>query len=131
MSKRSHKTVRIKGFLTILLDDGRMIEGSGSGSTPLTNGSGSERPKKMWIRWIRIRIWNTGYYVNIVTFKVILNGQLTITKRTCSAGHRPEWHQVASHERYRYRVTQANSLTNRRPIPLLLPERPDVTEELQ
>jgi hypothetical protein len=31
--------------------------GSGSGSIPLTNGSGfgSRRPKNMWIRWIRIR----------------------------------------------------------------------------
>ncbi len=36
-SKTSHKTVRIKVFLTIYL----MIEGSGSRSTPLTNGSGS------------------------------------------------------------------------------------------
>ena len=39
-----------------------MIEGSGSragsGSIPLTSwsGSGSRRPKNMWIRWIRIRI---------------------------------------------------------------------------
>jgi hypothetical protein len=37
-----------------------MIEGSGSGYESryihLTNGSGSERPKNMWIRWIRIRI---------------------------------------------------------------------------
>ncbi len=37
-----------------------MIEGSGSGSRfgsiPLTNGSGSGRPKNMWIRWIRIRM---------------------------------------------------------------------------
>ncbi len=36
-----------------------MIEGSGSkaesGSIPLTNGSGSGRPKNVWIRWIRIR----------------------------------------------------------------------------
>ncbi len=31
-----------------------MIEGSGSGSIPLTVGSGSGRPKNMWIR---IRIW--------------------------------------------------------------------------
>ncbi len=30
---------------------GMMIEGSGS--IPLTNGSGPERPKNMWIRWIR------------------------------------------------------------------------------
>ncbi len=39
-----------------------MIEGSGS--TPLTNGSGSGRPKNMWIRWIRIRIriCNTGFW---------------------------------------------------------------------
>ncbi len=37
-----------------------MIEGSGSesGSIPLTNGSGSRRPKNMWIR---IRIRNTVY----------------------------------------------------------------------
>ncbi len=39
-----------------------MIEGagSGSGSIPLTNrsGSGSRRPKNMWIRWIRIPIRN-------------------------------------------------------------------------
>ncbi len=28
-----------------------MIEGSGSGSIPLTSGSGSERPKNMWIRF--------------------------------------------------------------------------------
>jgi hypothetical protein len=33
-SKRSHKTVRLKVFLTILLDNRRMIEGFGS--TPLT-----------------------------------------------------------------------------------------------
>jgi hypothetical protein len=34
-----------------------MIEGSGSGSIPLTSGSGSGswRPKNMWVRWIRIR----------------------------------------------------------------------------
>jgi hypothetical protein len=31
-----------------------MIEGSGS--KLLTNGSGSGKPKNMWIRWIRIRI---------------------------------------------------------------------------
>jgi hypothetical protein len=35
-----------------------MIEGSGSGSIPLTSGSGSLWPKNMWIR-IRIRIRNT------------------------------------------------------------------------
>jgi hypothetical protein len=33
-----------------------MIEGSGSQSIPQTNGSGSRRPKNMWIR---IRIRNT------------------------------------------------------------------------
>jgi hypothetical protein len=32
-----------------------MIEGFGAGSIPLTSGSGSGRPKNMWIRWIRIR----------------------------------------------------------------------------
>ncbi len=49
-SKRSHKTVGIKVFLIFLLEDRRMIEGSGSRSIPLTNGSGSGRPKNMWIR---------------------------------------------------------------------------------
>jgi hypothetical protein len=32
-----------------------MTERSGSGSIPLTNGSGSGRPKNLWIRWILIR----------------------------------------------------------------------------
>ncbi len=36
----------------------KMIEGSGSGSIPLTSESRSGRPKNMWIRWIRFR--NTG-----------------------------------------------------------------------
>ncbi len=36
-----------------------MIEGSGSVS--LTNGSGSGRPKDIWILWIRIRIRNTDW----------------------------------------------------------------------
>ncbi len=42
-----------------------MIEGSGSGavsrsgSIPLISGSGSWRPIKIWIRWIRIRIRKT------------------------------------------------------------------------
>jgi hypothetical protein len=35
-----------------------MTEGPGSGFIPLTNGSGSGRPKNMWIRF-RIRIRNT------------------------------------------------------------------------
>jgi hypothetical protein len=55
-SKISHTIVRVR--IKVLLDDRRMIEGSGSGSTPLTNGSrsGSVRPKNMWIR-VRIRCW--------------------------------------------------------------------------
>jgi hypothetical protein len=53
------KQLKSRFFLLYLL----MIEGSGSragsgsGSIPLTNGSG--RPKNNWIRWIRIRIRNT------------------------------------------------------------------------
>ncbi len=45
-----------------------MIEGSGPGSIPLTSGSGfgSERPKNMWILWIRIhiRIWEDQKHVD-------------------------------------------------------------------
>jgi hypothetical protein len=37
----------------------------GSGSIPLTNGSGSGRPKNTWIRWIRIRIRNTAIYSTV------------------------------------------------------------------
>ncbi len=44
-----------------------MIEGSGSGSIPLTSGSGSGRPKTPLIRWIRIRntdleVWWQTYF---------------------------------------------------------------------
>ncbi len=40
-----------------------MTEGSGSVSISLTrwSGSGSSRPKNMWIRWVRIRIHNTAF----------------------------------------------------------------------
>ncbi len=45
-----------------------MIEGSGPGSISLTSGSGSgsERPKNMWILWIRIhiRIWEAQKHVD-------------------------------------------------------------------
>ncbi len=37
-----------------------MIEGSGSGFIPLTRGSGSRRPKNIWIRQIPIWSRNTG-----------------------------------------------------------------------
>ncbi len=50
-SKRSHETVG-QGFSYYFC---LMIKESGSGSIPLTNGSGSGRPKNMWIRWVRIR----------------------------------------------------------------------------
>jgi hypothetical protein len=57
-SQKSHKIVRNQGFSYYFC---MMIEGSeagaGSGYIPLTSGSGSGRPKNMWIR---IRISNTG-----------------------------------------------------------------------
>jgi hypothetical protein len=53
-----------------------MIEGSGSGSIPLTNGSrsGPGRPKYMRIRWIRIRIRirNTPYNSIYLNQKILL-----------------------------------------------------------
>jgi len=54
-SKRSHNS-RNQGFSYYFC---LMIKGSGSGSRPLTDisGSGSTRPKNMCIRWLRIRIW--------------------------------------------------------------------------
>ncbi len=56
-SRKESQNSRNQGFSYYFC---MMIEGSGSGSIPLTNGSGSGRPKNMWIRWIRIRICNTG-----------------------------------------------------------------------
>jgi hypothetical protein len=56
-----------------------MIEGSGaaSGSIPLANGSGSRRPKNMWIRRIRIRIRIR------TTFKHCIKKQANITSYPC------------------------------------------------
>jgi hypothetical protein len=53
-SQKESQNSRNQGFCYYFC---MMIEGSGS--IPLTNGSGSGRPKNMWIRWIRIR--NTDY----------------------------------------------------------------------
>ncbi len=49
-SQKESQNIRNKGFSYYFC---MMIEGSGSGSIPLTSGSGSWRPKNMWIRWIR------------------------------------------------------------------------------
>ncbi len=53
-----------------------MIEGSGSragsGSIPLTSGSGSGRPKNTWIRWIRIRIRYSAFCWKIAEFRALL-----------------------------------------------------------
>ncbi len=56
-----------------------MIEGSGSGSVSLTNGSRfrSGRPKNIWILRIRIRIRNTGFFklfFAVFVYSVLLNG---------------------------------------------------------
>jgi hypothetical protein len=54
-SDRSHKTIGSKiSYYFCLLISG---SGAGAGSIPLTNGSGSRRPKNTWIRF---RIRNTG-----------------------------------------------------------------------
>ncbi len=62
---KSHKIVWIKVFsyYFCMIEGSRSRSGSGagSGSIHLTNGSGSRRPKNMWIRWIRIRIRNIAF----------------------------------------------------------------------
>jgi hypothetical protein len=47
-SQKESQNSRNQGFSNYFC---MMIEGSGS--IPLTSGSGSGRPKNMWIRWIR------------------------------------------------------------------------------
>ncbi len=46
-------------YICLMIEGSRSRAGSGSGSIPLTNGSGW--PKNTWIRWIRIRIRNTAF----------------------------------------------------------------------
>ncbi len=58
--KEVTKTVGIKGFFSYYYF--LMIEGTGS--IPLTSGSGSVRPKNMWIRWIRILNTDFGIFVH-------------------------------------------------------------------
>jgi hypothetical protein len=48
----SHHFSKIKSHLFCMMIKGSGSE-AGSGSIPLTSGSGSGRPKNMWIRWIR------------------------------------------------------------------------------
>ncbi len=79
----------MKVFLAIFC---LMIEGSGSGSgsKPPTNGSGSRGPKNVWIRWIRIRIrirntentvsGNYHYYVIKHTMPTDYGGKKAILK---------------------------------------------------
>ncbi len=60
---KSHKEVtkqkELKFFLLFLLDDTVERYGSVSGSVSLTTGSGSGRPKNIWILRIQIQIRNT------------------------------------------------------------------------
>jgi hypothetical protein len=59
VQKKSQK-IRNQGFscnFCLMIEGPR--SGGGSGSIPLNIGSGSGRPKNMWIRWIRI--WHTAY----------------------------------------------------------------------
>ncbi len=73
--KRSHKTVEIKVsyYFCWMFEGSRSGAGAASGSTPLTNGSGSgsRRPKHTWIR---IRIRNTGVKCYISSKQQPLNG---------------------------------------------------------
>jgi hypothetical protein len=58
-SQKDSQISKNQGFLIEGSESGSRAV-SGSGSIPLTSGSGSGRPKNMWIRKIRIRIRNTG-----------------------------------------------------------------------
>jgi hypothetical protein len=61
-SQKESQNSRNQGFsyyFCMMIKGSGSRAGSGSESIPLTSGSGSRRPKNMWIRWIRIRIRNT------------------------------------------------------------------------
>jgi hypothetical protein len=67
VKKKFFCLVLYEGTFTSFSKRKSLKEGSGSGSRagsiPLTNGSGSRRPKNMWIRWIRIR--KTGFHMGV------------------------------------------------------------------
>ena len=64
--QKGSQNSRNKGFsyyFCMMIEGSGSRAGSGSESIPLTSGSGSGRPKSMWIRWtqIRIRLSNTAW----------------------------------------------------------------------
>ncbi len=82
-SQKVSQNSRNQGFSYYFCNECMMIEGSGSGSIPLTNGSGSRKPRNKWILWIRIRIRNTGRKVRTIThfLKILLNCEkLAVTR---------------------------------------------------
>jgi hypothetical protein len=61
-NNRNHRNQGFSCYICLMIEVSGSGSRAGSGFTPLTNGSGSgsRRLRNMWIRWIRIRIRNTG-----------------------------------------------------------------------
>jgi hypothetical protein len=86
-SQKESQNIRNQGFSNYFY---MMIEGSGS--IPLTSGSGSWRPKNMWIRWIRLRSTDIN---SAVPYLVIYFGELK-SKQTASTYFRLSCRRVGN-----------------------------------
>jgi hypothetical protein len=90
-----------------------IIAGAGSGSIPLTNGSGSgsRRPKNMCNRWIQIRIRNHNTLCNILCMIHPIQIRIRIKKKSD-----PDWHQKIIHLQYNTSVTGIRTTLESFPI---------------
>ena len=90
-----------------------IIAGAGSGSIPLTNGSGSgsRRPKNMCNRWIQIRIRNHNTVCNILCKIHPIQIRIRIKKKSD-----PDWHQKIIHLQYNTSMTGIRTTLESFPI---------------
>ncbi len=59
VTKQSRRNQGFSYYFCLVIEGSGSGSGAGSWSIPLTYGSGSRRPKNIWIRRIRIRVRNT------------------------------------------------------------------------
>jgi hypothetical protein len=124
-SQKEQQNSRNQGFSYYFC---MMIEGagSGSGSKHLTCGSGSGRPKNMWIRWIRIRIRNTAkkFIIFIVSTVQVTRGIIgTFLRAFKGSSTVPVWRILVWNGKCRYFILSI--CTRYRYLFFTLDKRPD------